>query len=947
MASKYLEIRGAKHHNLKNLDLKIPRDKFVVITGVSGSGKSSLAFDTIYAEGQRRYVESLSSYARQFLGQMEKPKVDFIGGLSPAIAIEQKTVSKNPRSTVATVTEVMDYLRLLYANVGTPHCPNCGREVEAQTAEQIVNQLLCFEAKTRFQILAPVVRNRKGSHQDSFTIAKSEGFVRARVNGEVINLNEQPKLEKKNKHSIEIIVDRLQLPKNPDNEFISRLTESVEIALKTAEGLLIIAKDNGDILLSEHNACAHCNLSFPELSTQMFSFNSPLGMCETCYGLGTQMIPDPKLIINDANLSINDGALRYYGEVKKKDGWNVSALESIARHYGFSLDTPWKDIDKKARDAILYGSGREKIVFTHRTKRGRSRTSKKKLYGVIYNIERRYRETSSEMARTWYEGFMLEQNCPSCSGGRLNDAARAVRVGGQSLPELNSMSIQELFIWINELEDRLEPYQIKIAEEIIKEISERLQFMLNVGLHYLTLNRKAGTLSGGEGQRIRLASQIGSGLMGVLYILDEPSIGLHARDNLALIETLEKLRDMGNTVIVVEHDEETMLRSDYILDLGPGAGVQGGELVAKGTPKQILKNKNSLTGQFLSAKRVITAPNAKRRTARAWLELTGAELNNLQKIDAKFPLSTLTCVTGVSGSGKSSLVTGTLFPALAKKLSSSKKIAGKHKSIKGLKQVDKVIHITQSPIGRTPRSNPATYAGAFDAIRQVFTLTPEAKKRGYKAGRFSFNVKGGRCEACGGHGQNRIEMHFLADVWVTCKECKGKRYNRETLSVKYKGKNIADVLNMDVQEALLFFEKHPRIAKILQTLHDVGLDYIKLGQSATSFSGGEAQRIKLAKELSKRDTGKTVYILDEPTTGLHFVDIQKLLEVLHRLVEQGNTVIIIEHNMDVIKTADWLIDLGPEGGDGGGQIIAQGTPEDIIKNKSSYTAKYLAKVLNL
>ena len=946
MASKYLEIRGAKHHNLKNLNLKIPRDKFVVITGVSGSGKSSLAFDTIYAEGQRRYVESLSSYARQFLGQMEKPKVDFIGGLSPAIAIEQKTVSKNPRSTVATVTEVMDYLRLLYANVGTPHCPNCGREVEAQTAEQIVNQLLCFEPKTRFQILAPVVRNRKGTHQDSFTIAKSEGFVRARVNGEVVSLNDEIKLEKKNKHSIEIIVDRLVLPKKPDNEFISRLTDSVETALKTAEGLLIIAKDDVDILLSEHNACAHCNLSFPELSTQMFSFNSPLGMCETCHGLGTQMIPDPKLIINDANLSINDGALRYYGELKKKEGWNVSAMESISKHYGFSLDTPWKDIPKKARDAIFYGSGNERIVFNHRTKRGRTRTSRKKLYGLIYNIERRYRETASEMARSWYEGFMLEQNCPSCQGGRLNDAARAVTVGGASLPELNSKSIQELHNWINNLEDRLEPYQNKIAEEIIKEISERLQFMLNVGLHYLTLNRKAGTLSGGEGQRIRLASQIGSGLMGVLYILDEPSIGLHARDNLALIETLEKLRNMGNTVIVVEHDEETMLRSDYILDLGPGAGVQGGQLVAAGTPKQILRNKKSLTGQFLSAKRVITAPNSQRRLAQGWLELTGAELNNLQKIDVKFPLSCLSCVTGVSGSGKSSLVTGTLFPALAKKLSSTKKIAGKHRSIKGIKQVDKVIHITQSPIGRTPRSNPATYAGVFDAIRQVFTMTPEAKKRGYKAGRFSFNVKGGRCEACGGHGQNRIEMHFLADVWVTCKECKGKRYNRETLSVKYKGKNIADVLDMDVQEALVFFEKHPRIAKILQTLHDVGLDYIKLGQSATTFSGGEAQRIKLAKELSKRDTGKTIYILDEPTTGLHFVDIQKLLEVLHRLVEQGNTVIIIEHNMDVIKTADWLIDLGPEGGDGGGKIIAQGSPEDLIKVKNSYTAKYLKKVLS-
>jgi excinuclease ABC subunit A len=946
MAETHITVRGAKHHNLKNIDVKIPRDKLVVITGVSGSGKSSLAFDTIYAEGQRRYVESLSAYARQFLGQMEKPKVDYIGGLSPAIAIEQKTVSKNPRSTVATVTEVMDYLRVLYANIGVPHCPNCGRKVEAQTAEQIVKQLASLPKGTKFQLLAPVVRNRKGTHIDVFDYAKSKGFVRTRVNGELKNLNEEIKLIKKNKHTIEIIVDRLAVPEKLDDAFLSRLTDSVETTLKTAEGMLIVDLGDKELVLSEHNACPHCDISFPELSTQMFSFNSPLGMCESCQGLGTQMDVNPDLIIADPNLSINQGALRYYGEVQKKEGWTVSALNSIAKHYKFSLDTPWSKLPEKIRHAILHGSGGETVSFKHETANGKwTSESERPLYGIIYNIQRRYRETSSEGARQWYESFMSEQPCPDCNGARLSPAARAVQVVGTTLPELSHLSIAGAHEWVINLENKLSKRERDIASEVLKEIRERLQFMLNVGLHYLTLDRRAGTLSGGEGQRIRLASQIGSGLMGVLYILDEPSIGLHARDNEALIQTLLRLRDMGNTVLVVEHDEETMNHSDWIVDLGPGAGVKGGDLVAEGSPKELKKNKASLTGRFLSGKKKITAPKPERRKPQGWLELSGATLNNLQNVSAKIPLGTLTCVTGVSGSGKSSLITGTLYPALARKLHGANVMPGPYKSLKGLDKVDKIIHITQDPIGRTPRSNPATYAGVFDDIRNVYALLPEAKKRGYAGGRFSFNVKGGRCEACGGHGQNLIEMHFLADVWIECKECQGKRYNRETLQVRYKDKNISDVLDMDVQEALAFFENHPKIHRILQTLHDVGLDYIKLGQSATTFSGGEAQRIKLAKELSRKDTGNTIYILDEPTTGLHFADVQRLLDVLHRLVDQGNTVIVIEHNLDVVKTADWLIDMGPEGGVGGGYVIAEGSPECVGKSEGSYTGQFLRKIL--
>ncbi len=949
MAEKHITVKGAKHHNLKNIDVRIPRDKLVVITGVSGSGKSSLAFDTIYAEGQRRYVESLSAYARQFLGQMEKPKVDYIGGLSPAIAIEQKTVSKNPRSTVATVTEVMDYLRVLYANIGTPHCPSCHREVHAQSAEQIARQLAGLSAGTRLQLLAPVVRNRKGTHAEVFADAKSGGFVRARVNGETVNLSDAPMLEKKNKHAIDLIVDRLKVPEDApsDEAFLSRLTESVETTLKTAEGLLLANyEEDGlekDVLLSEHNACPHCDVSFPELSTQMFSFNSPLGMCEDCHGLGSSMDVDPELVVYDETLSLNEGALRYYGELRKKEGWTVSTVESIGRHYGFSLDTPWKNLPERARHALLHGSGGEKLEFLHRTARGYARRSRKPLYGILYNVKKQYQETQSEDARTWYEQFMRELPCEACGGARLNPAARSVKVGGSTLPELSALSIGEAHAWISRLPEVLDAHQNEVAEEVVKEIRERLGFMLNVGLHYLTLARKAGTLSGGEGQRIRLASQIGSGLMGVLYILDEPSIGLHARDNEALIRTLERLRDMGNTVLVVEHDEETMSRADYILDLGPGAGVKGGELVAAGTPKQLAKNKRSLTGLYLSGAASIRPPQGARRRAENWLELSGASLNNLRQVTARVPLGALSCVTGVSGSGKSSLVTGTLYPALARTLNGATATAGPYKQLSGLEHLDKVIHITQDPIGRTPRSNPATYAGVFDDIRDVFALLPEAKKRGYPKGRFSFNVKGGRCETCGGHGSIQIEMHFLADVWVTCKDCGGKRYNRETLQVKYKGKTIADVLEMDVQEALDFFQAHPKIGRILQTLHDVGLEYIKLGQSALTFSGGEAQRIKLAKELSKRATGKTVYILDEPTTGLHFADIQKLLDVLHRLVDGGNTVVVIEHNLDVVKTADYLIDLGPEGGDGGGYVIAQGTPEDVAAMEHSYTGQVLKR----
>jgi excinuclease ABC subunit A len=945
MAQSHLTVRGAKQHNLKNIDVSIPRDTFTVITGVSGSGKSSLAFDTIYAEGQRRYVESLSTYARQFLGQMEKPKVDQITGLSPAIAIQQKTVSKNPRSTVATVTEVMDYLRVLYANVGQPHCPECGRKVLGQSAEQISQQLAAMEPGTKIQLLAPVVRNRKGSHVDVLKAARSNGFTRVRVNGVPYRLDEEPALDRKKKHTVEIVVDRLQIPDGKHSSFLSRLNESVETTLRTADGLLVADVGHEELLLSEHNACPHCNHSFPILSAQTFSFNSPLGMCEQCQGLGTEMNVDPDLIVDDPKLTINEGAIRFHGVVGKKVGRRVSALQAVCNQNNFDLDTPWAKIPEEGRNALLYGSRGKTVRFSYQTSKGRTRQGRQSIGGIIPSIERGYRKTNSEETRRWYASFMRELPCSECNGERLRPEARAVTVGGQTLPETTRYSIREAHRWVAELLSQLDPVERHIAEEVVKEIRERLKFMLNVGLHYLTLDRRSGTLSGGEGQRIRLASQIGSGLMGVVYILDEPSIGLHARDNESLIGTLKNLRDMGNTVLVVEHDEETMRAADWIIDLGPSAGAHGGELVAEG-PIGIVAASRSLTGKYLSGEECITPPHEVRRGGSARLLLYGARLNNLKGLDVSFPLETLTCITGVSGSGKSSLVTGTLYPILAQHLMGSRMKPGPYSSINGIKYIDKVIQMTQDPIGRTPRSNPVTYTGVFDEIRQLFTLTPDSKRRGYKAGRFSFNVKGGRCEACRGHGLNRIELHFLADVWIPCRECDGQRYNRETLSVTYRGQTIADVLEMEVQEALEFFKNHRKVRRILGTLSDVGLGYLKLGQSATTLSGGEAQRIKLAKELGKQSTSKTLYILDEPTTGLHFADIKGLLNVLHRLVDRGNTVVVIEHNLDVIKTADWIIDLGPEGGEGGGAIVAEGTPETITSvAEYSQTGHFLQQVM--
>ena len=968
-------VRGAQQHNLKHIDVSIPRNQLVVLTGVSGSGKSSLAFDTIYAEGQRRYVESLSSYARQFLGQMEKPKVDHISGLSPAIAIEQKAVSKNPRSTVGTVTEVMDYLRVLFARVGTPHCPDCGRVVQPQSPQMIADQLAALPAGTKFQLLAPIARNRKGTHADAFAQAKQDGYVRARVNGELVDLSQKPpKLDKKAKHTIELIIDRLVVPEALDEAFLGRLVDSVETTLKAGDGVLMADLGDEELILSEHNACPHCGISFPDLSPQLFSFNTPLGMCPDCQGLGTQMQVDPDLIVEDETLSVMDGALRWYGNVrKKKNKWTTSQLKAIFAHYQQDLDTPWQELPADFRHTLFYGSGDEMVQFTYEseTENGSwSGESKRPLQGIIAHINRLFRQTSSEYTRKFYASFMNNRPCPTCAGTRLRPEARAVTVGGKSLTEVGTMAIDEAYGWVVGLSQKekikdsrlngnsaqssifnlqsLNEEQYEIAEEILKEIRDRLQFMLNVGLHYLTLDRSAPSLSGGEGQRIRLASQIGCGLVGVLYILDEPSIGLHARDNRALIETLHQLRDMGNTVLVVEHDEETMRDSDWLIDLGPGAGVKGGEIVSAGTPAEVIADPNSLTGQYLSGKIQVIGPNGRSRRIpqNGSIELFGARLHNLKSVDAKFPLGTMICVTGVSGSGKSSLVAETLEPALARALNGAQTTPGPYARLTGLEHLDKIINITQDPIGRTPRSNPATYVKLFDEIRKVFASTPDAKLRGYNAGRFSFNVKGGRCEACSGYGLRKVEMHFLADVWVTCRECNGGRYNRETLAITYKGKNIAQVLNMDVQEALDFFANHPKINRMMQTLHDVGLDYIKLGQSALTLSGGEAQRIKLAKELSRVATGRTVYILDEPTTGLHFADIQKLLDVLHRLVDAGNTVIVIEHNLDVIKTADYLIDLGPEGGDGGGEILAAGTPEEIAQVEGSYTGQFLRAMLS-
>ncbi len=973
MEPEQIIIRGAQQHNLKHIDVTIPRHKLVVLTGVSGSGKSSLAFDTIFAEGQRRYVESLSSYARQFLGQMEKPKVDAIIGLSPAIAIEQKAVSKNPRSTVGTVTEVMDYLRVLYARVGTPHCPECGRPVQPQTAPQIAGQLATLPAGTRFQLLAPIARNRKGTHADALRQAKQDGFVRARINGDVVELSAGlPKLDKKKKHHVELVVDRLSVPDVVDDAFQTRLIDSVETALRTGDGLLVVDLGDEERPYSEHNACPHCGISFPELSPQLFSFNSPLGMCPDCHGIGTQMQVDPDLIVEDPALSIMDGALRWYGNVrKKKNKWTSAQLMAIAEHYGVDLETPWQEQPERFRQALFYGSGDEVIHFKYGIERDDASWSgevSRPMKGIVFNVNRLFRQTKSEYTRRWYASFMSQRPCTTCAGTRLRPEARGVTVGGQTITAVGAMAIEDAFEWVVGLSHHassvirhasangsrmthdalhLTDEQFEIAEEVLKEIRDRLQFMLNVGLHYLTLDRAAPTLSGGEGQRIRLASQIGCGLVGVLYILDEPSIGLHARDNRALLDTLHQLRDMGNTVLVVEHDEETMRESDWLIDLGPGAGVLGGQIIAAGPPDVVAADPNSLTGQYLSGIRQVTAPNgrSRRQPQNGSLKIVGARLHNLKNVTAEFPLGTMICITGVSGSGKSSLVAETLHPALARALHNAQEPPGPHDRIEGLEHLDKIINITQDPIGRTPRSNPATYVKVFDEIRRLFANIPEAKARGYQSGRFSFNVKGGRCEACKGYGQRKVEMHFLADVWVKCRECNGRRFNRETLTVTYKGKNIADVLDMDVQEALDLFANHPKIARMLQTLHDVGLDYIKLGQSALTLSGGEAQRIKLAKELSRVATGRTVYILDEPTTGLHFADIQRLLDVLHRLVDAGNTVIVIEHNMDVIKTADYIIDLGPEGGNSGGQIIAQGSPEVVAQVAESYTGQFLRQVL--
>ncbi|MFC1494955.1 excinuclease ABC subunit UvrA [Thermodesulfobacteriota bacterium] len=939
-------IKGAREHNLKNIDVKLPRFKLVVITGVSGSGKSSLAFDTLYAEGQRRYVESLSSYARQFIDQTEKPKVDYIGGLSPAIAIEQKAVSKNPRSTVATVTEIYDYLRVLYAGIGKPHCPECGKKVEAQSAQEIVDQVAALPAGTRLQIMAPLARNRKGTFKDAFFHAQSEGFTRVRVDGEVRSLDEKIQLDKKKKHNIELMIDRLIIPEENKNydSFISRLTDSVETALKSGDGLIVVDKSDGsDWLLSELNSCVDCGMSFPRLTPAMFSFNSPMGMCPECNGLGTKLEVDPELFY-DPEKTINEGAVRTWGElIKKKKGGRYKVAKQIAEQYGHDLDTQWKDLSKKCQDAILYGGA--KIIWRWNHEKG-SGEYKGIHEGELHSIRRRYHQTKSEYTRKWYASFMSTQPCTTCHGQRLRPESSAVTVGNKGIIEITEMSIKESVLWIKNLLPKMSSEEMEIAEEVLKEIGERLQFLLNVGLHYLTLDRPAATLSGGEGQRIRLASQIGCGLSGVLYVLDEPSIGLHQRDNRRLLDTLLRLRDLGNTVIVVEHDEETMTTADWIVDLGPGAGVEGGWIVAEGPLKKIIKNRKSLTGKYLNGTLSVVSPNGHRRPSKnKWVTLSGARQNNLKKLKARFPLGLFTCVTGVSGSGKSSLVAQTLYPALAKALYKTDNKPGKHKRITGLKKLNKVINITQSPIGRTPRSNPATYVKLMGHIRDLYSMLPDSKTRGYKPGRFSFNIKGGRCEACRGHGKKRVEMHFLADVWVTCNVCKGTRFNKETLQIHYKGKNISDVLDMDVDVALKFFENIPKIRKILKTLDEVGLGYIKLGQSATTLSGGEAQRIKLAKELAKISTGDTVYILDEPTTGLHFADIQKLLDVLHSLADSGNTIIVIEHNLDVIKTADWIIDLGPEGGDEGGHIVAEGTPEDVAKVKGSYTGVFLSEVL--
>ena len=939
--NKYIKIRGAKVHNLKNISVDIPREKLVVLTGLSGSGKSSLAFDTIYAEGQRRYVESLSSYARQFLGQMEKPAVDLIEGLSPAISIDQKTTSKNPRSTVGTVTEIYDYLRLLYARIGIPHCPKCGRVVARQTVDQIVDTVCAYDEGTKIQILAPVIRGKKGEHKKVFEKAKKSGYVRVKADGIQYDLSEEIELEKNKKHNIEIVVDRLIVKPELSKQ---RLADSVETALELTGDIVMVEKIGGDIqTFSQNYACPDCMISLRELSPRMFSFNNPYGACPECDGLGELSKVDPNLIIYDENLSLIEGAIY-------ATGWAAPEIEDsmahmyytgLAKHYGFDINTPYKDLPENIKNVILFGSNGEKIKFEYKRNYGNG-TYLAEFEGVVTNLERRYHSTSSDYAKFDIEKYINTVRCNRCNGSRLNDEVMAVTVNDMNIYDFCCMSVRDEMDFIENL--KLTERELMIANQVLKEIKSRLKFLLDVGLDYLSLSRSAGTLSGGEAQRIRLATQIGSGLTGVLYILDEPSIGLHQRDNDRLIGTLKHLRDLGNTVIVVEHDEDTMMNADYIIDIGPAAGIHGGEVVGQGTAKDLMKCKTSITGQYLSGKKFIPVPKL-RRDPTGWISVIGAKENNLKDIDVNFPLGVLTCVTGVSGSGKSSLVNEILYKKLAHDLNRAKIHAGAHKEIKGMEQLDKIIDINQAPIGRTPRSNPATYTNVFNDIREVFASTNEAKVRGYKPGRFSFNVSGGRCEACSGDGIVKIEMHFLADIFVPCEVCKGRRYNRETLEVKYKGKNIYEVLEMTVDEGVEFFENLPKIRRKLETLQEVGLGYIKLGQSSTTLSGGEAQRVKLATELSKRGTGKTIYVLDEPTTGLHTADVHKLIDVLQKLVEGGNSVVVIEHNLDVIKTADYIIDLGPEGGVDGGQVIASGTPEKVAQNDKSYTGKYLRKVL--
>jgi excinuclease ABC subunit A len=933
-----LVIAGAREHNLKDLHLRMPRNALVVITGLSGSGKSSLAFDTIYAEGQRRYVESLSAYARQFLGQMDKPDVDSIEGLSPAISIDQKTTSRNPRSTVGTVTEIYDYLRLLWARIGHPHCYNCGQPIAAQSAEQIVDQVMTFEEGTRFMVLAPVVRGRKGEYGKLFEELRAEGYTRVKVDGELRRLEEEIVLDKKFKHDIAVVVDRLVMRA----DLRKRLADSIETAVGLAEGIVEVELvDSGEIrTYSERFACLNCGTSMPELEPRMFSFNSPHGACPRCTGLGSQMEIDPELVVPDPSLSLAEGAILPWST--SASNYYEQMTQAIADRYEIDMETPWEDLSEEVQDCFLYGTNGDRLYISYRNRYGRRRSYTTSFEGIVTNLERRYKETDSEYSREKIEEYMSVRPCPECKGARLRPESLAVKIGGLGINEVTRMSAKRAIEWFEQLE--LSDTERQIARLVLREIDERLRFLDSVGVGYLSLERAAGTLSGGEAQRIRLATQIGSSLVGVLYILDEPSIGLHQRDNERLIATLERLRDLGNTVIVVEHDEGTMRAADHLVDLGPGAGEHGGHVIAQGTPDEVMKVEDSATGQFLAGTRSIAVPKRRRRPS-GYIEIEGASQHNLQGIDAKVPLGVFCCVTGVSGSGKSTLVNEVLYKAVANRLHRAKMRPGAHKRISGLDQIDKIINIDQSPIGRTPRSNPATYTGVFDQIRDLFSRTQEARARGYKPGRFSFNVKGGRCEVCRGDGQIKIEMHFLPDVYVPCEQCHGKRYNRETLEVRFKGKTIADVLEMPVEEALEFFKHIPKIKRRLQALHDVGLDYIRLGQPATTLSGGEAQRVKLATELQKVATGRTLYILDEPTTGLHFADVQRLLEMLQRLVDNGNTVVVIEHNLDVIKTADRLIDLGPEGGEEGGTIVAAGSPEEVAAVEESYTGRFLAQLV--